>query len=66
MGEFIQLGNTVLETDLDKLAYNVQSMKRYAQTGLMAVVKADAYGLGIEGVCGTIIETASIISPSRP
>ncbi len=51
-----QIGNTVLETDLDKLAYNVQSMKRYAQTGLMAVVKADAYGLGIEGVCGTIIE----------
>ena len=39
MGEFTQLGNTVLETDLDKLAYNVQSMKRYAKTGLIAMAR---------------------------
>lgn len=48
---------TWMEVDLDKLAYNVQSIRKKAKSKeLIGVVKADAYGHGALDVVPTLLE----------
>ncbi|NCB41238.1 MAG: alanine racemase [Clostridia bacterium] len=56
-----EIGNTVVEVDLDRLAHNLKVMLGYAGegVGLIAVVKANAYGHGFLGVCQTLIENGA-------
>ncbi|HBN28533.1 MAG TPA: alanine racemase, partial [Clostridiaceae bacterium] len=42
--------NFYLEVNLDNINYNINKIKEKTSKKIMAVVKADAYGLGIEKV----------------
>ena len=46
----INLRNFYLEVNLDNINYNINKIKEKTSKKIMAVVKADAYGLGIEKV----------------
>ncbi len=47
-----------IEVNLDAVAFNVRQVKAFlGDTALLAVVKADAYGLGAVPVSGVVIET---------
>ena len=56
-----EIGNTVIEVNLDYLAHNLKVMKEYAgeNVGVVAVVKANAYGHGSSGVCETLIKNGA-------
>ena len=43
------LRKTYAEVDLDCIAHNIRALRRAAGTPMMAVVKADAYGHGMQG-----------------
>ncbi|WP_105615010.1 alanine racemase [Vallitalea okinawensis] len=46
------------EVDLNAIAHNIDEIRRIIprDTELMAVVKADAYGHGVFGICNTLLE----------
>ena len=44
------LRKTYAEVDLDCIAHNIRALRRAAGTPVMAVVKADAYGHGMQAV----------------
>jgi len=48
-----------LEIDLDVIRYNVEAIARAVEVPLLPVVKADAYGLGIETICDTLSDLAA-------
>ena len=56
-----EIGNTVIEVNLDYLAHNLAVMKKFAgeDVAIVAVVKANAYGHGSIGVCETLIENGA-------
>ena len=56
-----EIGNTAIEVNLDYLAHNLRVMLGYAGegVGVVAVVKANAYGHGSLGVCQTFIENGA-------
>ena len=47
------LRRTCAVVNLGKIAHNIRELKRAAGTDVMAVVKADAYGHGMEAVAKT-------------
>lgn len=51
--------DTVVEVDLDRIAFNVRQIKAMAGPGtqVAAVVKADGYGHGALGIAPAIMET---------
>ena len=56
-----EIGNTVIEVNVDYLEHNLRVMKEYAgkDVAIVAVVKANAYGHGSVGVCKTFIENGA-------
>jgi alanine racemase len=57
-GEIAMLRDTFVEIDLDKLAYNMRSIREYVgdNVAIAAVVKANAYGHGALDISETIME----------
>lgn len=57
-----EIGNTVVQVNLDHLAHNLKVMQGYAGegVGVVAVVKANAYGHGSLGVCKTLMENGAV------
>lgn len=53
-----EIGSRWIEIDLDAVAHNTRQVKKFLSpdTALMAVVKADAYGLGILEISRTVLE----------
>jgi len=47
------LRSTVVDIDLDAIASNLVALKTRGGADVIAVVKADAYGHGVEAVAGT-------------
>ena len=50
------LRKTYVQVDLSAIAHNIRQLKRTANTQVMAVVKADAYGHGMEQVARVAME----------
>ncbi|MEX2046366.1 MAG: alanine racemase, partial [Chloroflexota bacterium] len=53
------LGSTVVDVDLDALASNLAALKERGGAQVIAVVKADAYGHGVEAVAETFVEAGA-------
>lgn len=53
------LRSTVVDVDLDALAANLAALKKRGGAEVIAVVKADAYGHGVEAVAETLIEAGA-------
>ncbi len=53
------LRSTVVDVDLDALAANLVALKQRGGGDVIAVVKADAYGHGVEAVAETLIEAGA-------
>ncbi|HUG05506.1 MAG TPA: alanine racemase [Candidatus Limnocylindria bacterium] len=53
------LGSTVVDVDLDALASNLAALKERGGAQVIAVVKADAYGHGVEAVAETLVEAGA-------
>ena len=53
--------STVADVDLDAIAANVQAIRARANADVIAVVKADAYGHGVEAVAETCFEAGAVI-----
>ncbi len=51
---------TVADVDLDAVAANVGALRARSGTGVIAVVKADAYGHGAEAIAETAIESGAV------
>jgi len=51
------LRSTVVDVDLDAIASNLVALKTRGGADVIAVVKADAYGHGVEAVAETLVET---------
>ena len=61
--------DTVVEVDLDRIAFNVRQIKAMAGPGtqVAAVVKADGYGHGALGIAPAIMENgASLLADGHP
>lgn len=61
MSASVPLRSTVVDVDLDALASNFDALKRRGGGEVIAVVKADAYGHGVEAVAETLVETGAAI-----
>lgn len=55
------LRDTIVEIDLDKIAFNIQSLKAMAGNGVSvaAVVKANGYGHGAVGIAETLMQNGA-------
>lgn len=55
------LRDTIVEVDLDKIAFNMQSIKKMVgeKVAIAAVVKANAYGHGAVGIARTLVENGA-------
>ena len=53
------LRSTVADIDLDTLVENFNALRAYGKGEVIAVVKADAYGHGIEGVAPVLVEAGA-------
>jgi alanine racemase len=53
--------STVADVDLDAIASNVEAIRARAKAGVIAVVKADAYGHGAEAVSETCFEAGAVM-----
>ena len=54
-----RLRSTVVDVDLDAIAANFAEVKARSQAEVIAVVKADAYGHGVEAVSETLVEAGA-------
>jgi len=56
--EPLKCGRAWVEIDLDALSYNIKEIRSVIpeECDIMAVVKANAYGHGVEGVAGRLVE----------
>jgi len=52
----VPLRSTVVDVDLDAVASNLFALKTRGAADVIAVVKADAYGHGVEAVAETLVE----------
>ncbi len=52
---------TVVDVDLDAIAANHAEVRRRAAVDVIAVVKADAYGHGVEAVAETLVEAGAVM-----
>jgi alanine racemase len=55
----VPLRSTVVDVDLDAVASNLLALKTKSGAEVIAVVKADAYGHGVEAVAETLIEAGA-------
>ncbi len=55
------LRSTVADVDLDAIAANLEVLRYRAQAAVIAVVKADAYGHGVEAVAETLVEAGAVM-----
>ena len=53
------LRSTVADIDLDAIASNFAALKERANVEIIAVVKADAYGHGVEAVAETLVDAGA-------
>lgn len=53
--------NAILKVDLDALLYNYRHLKCYYKKNIIAVIKDDAYGLGLIEVANTLKDDETII-----
>src|SRR5436309_4574544 len=53
------LRSTVVDVDLDAIAANLSALKARGGGEVIAVVKADAYGHGVEAVAETLVEAGA-------
>jgi alanine racemase len=53
--------STVVDVDLDAIASNLGALKKRGGGDVIAVVKADAYGHGVEAVAETIVEAGAVM-----
>lgn len=53
------LRTTIVDVDLDAIAANHDALRRRAEALVIAVVKADAYGHGVEAVAETLVEAGA-------
>jgi len=59
MSVFTPLRSTVVDVDLDAIAANLSALKARGGGEVIAVVKADAYGHGVEAVAETLVEAGA-------
>ncbi len=57
----IPLRSTVVDVDLDAIAANLIALRKRGGGEVIAVVKADAYGHGVEAVAETLIESGAVM-----
>jgi alanine racemase len=57
----VPLRTTVVDVDLDAIAANLVALKRRGGGEVIAVVKADAYGHGVEAVAETLVEAGAVM-----
>ncbi|HEV8229379.1 MAG TPA: alanine racemase [Candidatus Limnocylindria bacterium] len=55
------LRSTVVDVDLDAIAWNLDALRRRGKADVIAVVKADAYGHGAEAVSETLAEAGAAL-----
>jgi alanine racemase len=55
------LRSTVVDVDLDAIASNLAALKQRGGGEVIAVVKADAYGHGVEAVAETLVEAGAVM-----
>ncbi len=55
------LRSTVVDVDLDALASNLAALRKRGGGEVIAVVKADAYGHGVEAVAETLVEAGAVM-----
>lgn len=55
------LRSTVVDVDLDALASNLAALRKRGGGEVIAVVKADAYGHGVEAVAETVVEAGAVM-----
>src|SRR5687768_7112680 len=55
------LRSTVVDVDLDALAANLVALKQRGGAEVIAVVKDDAYGHGVEAVSETLVEAGAVM-----
>jgi alanine racemase len=55
----LPLRSTVVDVDLDAIAANLVALKKRGGGEVIAVVKADAYGHGVEAVAETLVESGA-------
>ncbi len=55
----VPIRSTVVDVDLDAIAHNLGALRDRAKAEVIAVVKADAYGHGIEAVAETLVEAGA-------
>jgi alanine racemase len=53
------LRSTVADIDIDALVANFNTLRAHAKAEVIAVVKADAYGHGVEGVAPALVEAGA-------
>src|SRR5688572_33110932 len=61
MSTFAPLRSTVVDVDLDALASNLVALKKQGRGEVIAVVKDDAYGHGVEAVAETLVEAGAVM-----
>ena len=59
MSVVVPLRTTVVDVDLDAIAANLVALKRRGGGEVIAVVKADGYGHGVEAVAETLVEAGA-------
>lgn len=59
MSVAVPLRSTVVDVDLDALASNLVALRERGGADVIAVVKADAYGHGVEAVAATLLEAGA-------
>ena len=55
----VPIRSTVVEVDLDAIAANLAALRGRGSAEVIAVVKADAYGHGVEAVAETLVEAGA-------
>lgn len=55
----VPIRSTVVEVDLDAIAANLAALRAHGEADVIAVVKADAYGHGVEAVAETLVEAGA-------
>lgn len=59
MSSLAPIRSTVVDVDLDAIAANLAALRARAKAEVIAVVKADAYGHGVEAVSETLAEAGA-------
>ncbi len=61
MSVSVPLRSTVVDVDLDAIAANLVALKARGGGEVIAVLKADAYGHGVEAVAETCVQAGAVM-----